>query len=225
MPRRSGAFVIAGALGLWSAPGLAQSATPADTGGGGVAPVAAPPPLDTPYVQYGAALTTEVVAGSGGICCILGSGGGVVARLGRRSAGPWYFGAAYELSKQDPSSFYRFATLQQARAEARYYFDTGRDVYPYLEAGSGAAAYGDEWQIDTYGPMGTFGVGVEAQVSRRTVVGLSLAYRALVFNKQVGIPVHATEPAYESGASFVQIVGIALSLEERVPIVRELPSR
>jgi opacity protein-like surface antigen len=149
------------------------------------------------------------------VTCILGSGGGVVARIGRRSAGPWYFGGAYELSKQDPSNLYRFATLQQLRAEARWYLDTGRDIYPYVTAGSGVATYGDEWKIDTYGPVETLGIGVEAQVSRRTVVGLAVSYRFLVFNDYL-----TSGSTYASGASVVQIVGLDLFVEERAPIVR-----
>jgi hypothetical protein len=184
----------------------------------------APPPLGIPYVQFGVALTTEFVADGGKMCtvsppptCILGSGGGVVARVGRRSAGPWYFGGAYELSKQDPSNLYRFATLQQLRAEARWYLDTGRDIYPYVTAGSGVATYGDEWNIDTYGPVETVGIGVEAQVSRRTVVGLAVSYRFLVFNDHL-----SSGSTYESGASVVQIVGLDLFVEERAPIVSAL---
>ena len=133
--------------------------------------------------------------------CILGSGGGVVARLGRRSAGPWYFGGAYELSKQDPSSLYRFATLQQLRAEARWYLDTGRDIYPYATAGSGAVTYGNEWGIDTYGPIATLGIGIEAQISRRTVVGLALSYRFL------GLRNFLDSSGFERDTSVAQIVG------------------
>jgi hypothetical protein len=183
-----------------------------------------PPPLDIPYIQFGVAFTTELVTNAGKMCgastpavpvpCILGSGGGVVARLGRRSAGPWYFGGAYELSKQDPSSLYRFATLQQLRAEARWYLDTGRDIYPYATATSGAATYGNEWGIDTYGPIESLGLGMEAQVSRRTVVGFALSYRVLVLND------YYDSGGYERGASMVQMLGLDLFVEERSPIVQ-----
>ncbi len=210
-----------------AADSTAATASAAPESGTPAAPPPAPPPLDTPYVQFGVALTTEIVAGTGRLCaaaqasngaipCILGTGGGVVARVGRRSAGPWYFGAAYELSKQDPSSLYRFATLQQARAEARYYLDTGRDIYPYAAAGSGAVAYGDEGKIDTYGPVETLGIGVEAQVSRRTVVGFSISYRLLILND------YYDAAGYAPGASFVQLVGLDLTIEERSPIVPAL---
>jgi hypothetical protein len=180
--------------------------------------VIALPPLDIPYIQYGVAFTAEFVAAAGPICatstCILGSGGGIVARVGRRAAGPWYFGAAYELSKQDPSSLYRFATLQQVRAEARWYLNTGLQTSPYATFGAGVAAYGNEWGIDTYGPAGFAGIGIETQISRRTVVGLSIAYRIIGLRSFVD----SSENARPGGVA--QLVGIDLSLEERSPIAR-----
>jgi hypothetical protein len=223
LPARAALFT--GFLAVGSSTAHAQTASAPDATATPAAPLPAPPPLDIPYIQYGVAFTTEFVADAGRMCaaasssspCILGSGGGIVARLGRRSAGPWYFGAAYELSKQDPSNLYRFATLQQLRAEARFYLETGRDIYPYVAAGSGAAAYGNEWSIDTYGPVETLGFGFEAQVSRRTVVGLALSYRTLVLNE------YYTPSGYAQGASFVQIIGVDLFLEERSPIVSALP--
>ena len=225
---RFGAALLASAVALTFAEnsnGQVLAAATTDSSG---APTA-PPPLGIPYIQFGVAFTTEFVTDGGKMCavspspapqvptCILGSGGGVVARIGRRSAGPWYFGGAYELSKQDPSNLYRFATLQQLRAEARWYLDTGRDIYPYATAGSGVATYGDEWNIDTYGPIETLGIGVEAQVSRRTVVGLAVSYRVLVFNDYL-----TSGSTYASGASVVQMVGIDLFVEERAPIVSAL---
>ncbi len=208
----------------WSAPGLAQTASPADSPAVS-ASSAAPPPLDTPYLQYGVAITTEAVTDAGKMCaapkvpCILQSGGGIVARLGRRSAGPWYIGGAYELSKQDPSSLYRFATLQQVRAEARYYLNTGLDTYPYASASSGAATYGDEWGVDTYGPIESLGIGVESQISRRTVVGLSFSYRLLLLKD------FRDSAGYERGESLVQIAGFDLFVEERSPTVTVLSSQ
>jgi len=214
-------FTLAAVASFVSGSARAQTTSPTPVAPPSEATV--PPPLDIPYVQFGVALTTEVVTVAGKMCspgatvpCILGSGGGVVARLGRRSAGPWYFGGAYELSKQDPSSLYRFATLQQLRAEARWYLNTGRDIYPYVTAASGAATYGNEWGIDTYGPIESLGVGMEAQVSRRTVVGFALSYRILLLNHQ------NDAGAYEPGASLVQILGLDLFVEERSPIVEGL---
>jgi hypothetical protein len=146
--------------------------------------------------------------------CILGSGGGVVARLGRRSAGPWYFGGAYEMSKQDPSSLYRFATLQQLRAEVRWYLTTGLDTYPYVAFGGGAAAYGNEWGIDTYGPAVFAGIGMETQISRQTVVGLAIAYRL------IGLRSFRDSSGFERDGSVVQVLGIDFVVEERNPIAR-----
>jgi hypothetical protein len=179
----------------------------------------APPPLDIPYVQYGFALTSEFVATAGKMCageanCILGSGGGVAVRVGRRAAGPWYWGGAYELSKQDPASLYRFATLQQLRAEARYYFSTGLVTQPYATGGGGVCAYGNEWGIDTYGPMAQLGIGVEAQLSRRTVVALALTYRVLGFRTFVD------SSGNDHATSIAQIVGLDLSIEQRDPLAR-----
>jgi hypothetical protein len=198
------------------APRVARGAEPNDAtlAEGIVAPTVAPPPLDTPYLQYGVAFTTEFVATAGNMCndaspCILGSGGGVAARVGRRSAGPWYFGAAYELSKQDPGSLYRFATLQQARFEARWYLATGLDTQPYATFGGGVAGYGNEWGIDTYGPAAYAGIGFESQLSRTTVVGAAIAYRVL------GLKSFVDTSGEDRPFGLVQIVGIDLSLEER----------
>src|SRR5205085_12042020 len=105
--------------------------------------------------------------------CILGSGGGITARLGRRSAGPWYFGGAYELTKQDPNKLYRLATLQQLRFEARYYITTGRDTQPYASFGGGLAIYGNEGGADTVAGVAYLAIGVETQLSRRTVIGVA----------------------------------------------------
>jgi hypothetical protein len=178
-----------------------------------------PPPLDIPYLQYGVAFTTEFVASAGRICasgdpCILGSGGGIVARVGRRSAGPWYFGGAYELSKQDPASLYRFATLQQLRAEARWYLTTGYDTQPYATAGLGLAAYGNEWGVDTWGPVANVGIGLEWQLSRRTVAGIALAYRMM------GLRSFVDSSGAERESGITQLIGIDLSMEERDPLAR-----
>jgi hypothetical protein len=208
--------------------GTAPSATDRGAGGtdaasgGSSGSISTPPPLDVPYLQYGVAITTEIVADAGKMCsnaqvpCILGSGGGVVARIGRRSAGPWYFGGAYELSKQDPASLYRFATLQQLRAEARWYLNTGLDTYPYVTASSGAVTYGNEWGIDTYGPIGSLGVGLESQISRRTVVGVAFSYRVLWLND------FHDSAGNDRAGSVVQMAGIDLFVEERSPTVSSL---
>lgn len=179
---------------------------------------AVPPPTNVVYLQYGVALGAEVVSSAGAIChdgsipCILGTGGGITVRAGFRSNGPFYFGGAYAFSKQDPNKLFRLAILQQARAEARYYFQTARDIEPYAQLGAGVAGYGNEWSVDTYGPAGSFGGGLEVQVTRRTVVGVAACYRLLLLKSFTD----------SSGASrdggIAQFVGLDLVLEQRDPI-------
>jgi hypothetical protein len=189
---------------------------PSGEAGAGEAP--APPPINTPYLQYGVSLTAEFLASAGRLCavatepCILGSGGGLAVRIGKRTASPWYFGGAYELSKQDPNKLYRLAILQQARAEARYYFNTGRDVQPYGHFGAGAAGYGNEWGIDTFGPMGFLALGAEVQLSLRRVVGASLAYRMMYLSSFTD----SSRTAREAGLA--QFIGLDLILEARDPL-------
>lgn len=183
------------------------------------------PPTKVVYVQYGVSVTAETVAAAGPICdnvavpCIIGTGGGVAVRLGWRGMGAWYLGSAYELSKQDPNKLLRLAILQQARAEARYYFVSGRDTEPYLLSNLGVAGYGNEWAVDTWGPMGSLGIGVETQLSHRTVVGLALAYRLLYFRTFVD----TTGAPRDAGV--VQLIGLDFVLEQRDPIyTADLPS-
>lgn len=179
---------------------------------------ALPPPTNVVYFQYGVSFTAEVVSAPGPICdnvtvpCILGTGGGIAVRAGWRGTGPWYLGGAYEFSKQDPNKLLRLAILQQMRFEARYYFVSGRTTEPYLCGGGGIAGYGNEWTVDTFGPMSTLGVGVEAQITRRTVVGAQLNYRLLYFKSFVD----TTGAARDAGIA--QIIGLDLVLEQREAI-------
>lgn len=182
---------------------------------------APPPPTNVVYVQYGVAITAEVVSAAGPICdnegvpCILGPGGGVAVRVGWRGAGALYIGGAYELSKQDPNKLLRLAILQQARAETRYYFVSGRITEPYLAGGLGVAGYGNEWGVDTWGPGGFGGVGIETQVTRRTVVGIALAYRLLYFQQ------FRDTTGADRAAGISQLIGLDFVLEQRDPIYTE----
>lgn len=182
---------------------------------------AAPPPSNVVYFQYGVAFTTEQIVSAGPICdstgapCILGAGGGIVVRGGWRSTGPLYIGIAYELTKQDPNKLYRIALLQQARAEARYYFMTARVTEPYVSASAGVAGYGNEWSIDTWGPGGSLGAGVEYQVTRHTVVGLGVAYRLLYFSR------FTDTAGTDRAPGIAQLVGLDLVLEQRDAIVTD----
>lgn len=206
------AFLL-GTLSFFSASPAQAEDEPRPTG---AAP--APPPTNIPYWQYGVSLVSEGVIDSGAICsdtkqpCIFGSGAGVAIRLGVRTAGPWYFGGAYELSKQDPNNLYRLAILQQLRAEARYYLDTGRDVQPVVHGGAGIAGYGNEWKVDTGGPMAFLGVGLEVQISRRLVFGAAVSYRGIYFNGFTD-----TSGTSRDGG-LASLIGLDLVLENRDPL-------
>ncbi|AKV03057.1 hypothetical protein AKJ09_09720 [Labilithrix luteola] len=182
---------------------------------------APPPPTNVVYLQYGVAFTAEVLSSAGAICsnttvpCILGTGGGITIRAGWRGTGSLYIGGAYALSKQDPNKLLRLAILQQARAEGRYYLMTGRDTEPYLMLGLGVAGYGNEWSVDTYGPAASLGAGIEAQVTRRTVVGVAVGYRVLHFNS------FTDTSGADREAGIAQFVGLDLVLEQRDPIFTE----
>jgi hypothetical protein len=179
---------------------------------------APPPPTNVIYLQYGVAFSAETVLAPGPICdnvevpCIIGQGAGVAARLGWRSTGAWYLGIAYAFSKQDPNKLYRLAILQQARAEARYYVDTGRVLQPYASGGGGMMGYGNEWGIDTLGPTVFLGAGVEAQITRRTVVGVGLTYRMAYLSSFVDTSGTARD------AGLPQFLSLELTLEHRDPI-------
>jgi hypothetical protein len=229
--RNRRAAVIAITLAAWCPKASAQSVPPAATTavspaegetGEALARNSKPPPLNVTYLQYGVSFTGEFVAAAGPICknagiggnapCIFGSGGGVAIRVGYRSAGPWYLGGAYELSKQDPSQLYRLAILQQLRGEARYYVPTGWDASPFGSAGFGVAVYGNEGSIDTVAPSVFAAIGAEAQLSRRVVVGVALAYRALYFTSFTDTSGTSRE------AGIASVVGLDLSLEARDPL-------
>lgn len=184
---------------------------------------APPPPSHVVYFQYGVAFTTEQVVAPGPICdnesipCVLGAGGGIAVRAGWRSTGPLYLGGSYELTKQDPNKLYRIALLQQARAEGRYYLMTARVTEPYAAVSVGVAGYGNEWAIDTWGPGGSIGGGLEYQITRRTVVGIALAYRLLYFSR------FTDTAGAERSPGIAQLFGVDLVLEQRDAIVRAGP--
>jgi hypothetical protein len=161
---------------------------------------AAPPPSRTRYLQYGPSLTAEligVLSSPGPMCseakasngtaentCILGGGGGVAWRTGVRVPGPWYFGGAYALSKQDSNKIMRLPILQQLRGEARYYLRPDFQTQPFGSFGLGVAAYGNEGAFtDTLGPLAFAGVGGETQLSQRYVLVFGVSYKAMLFNK------------------------------------------
>jgi hypothetical protein len=148
----------------------------------------APSPLEVDYAQYGVAIAAELPVETGAICpaqatapCIIGIGGGPVLRGGYRPAGPWYFGGAYQFAKLDSNNLYRLGIQQQLRAELRYYFDTGTRFEPYITGALGGMVYGNEFSVQTGGPMTFAGAGVEAELTRFAVVGLGLVYEPMLF--------------------------------------------
>jgi hypothetical protein len=155
-------FAFAATVTLsWSASARAQQPTP-DTSTTAPPASATPPALDTPYLQYGVAITTEFVTDAGTMCATPGV------------------------------------------------------PYPYVTASSGVVGYGDEWGIDTYGPIESLGLGFETQISRRTVVGVSLSYRVLLLKD------FRDSGGNERAESFAQMLGIDLFVEERSPTVSAL---
>ncbi len=175
--------------------------------------IGTPPPSNLSFFQYGVALAAEIVASAGPACaevgnpCILGSGGGIIARAGWRGSESLYLGGAYEMSKQDPHQLYRLALLQQLRAEMRRYFPTGREVLPFLLLGAGVSTYGNEWlPIDTWGPSATLGAGLEVQLGG-SVLNVSLAYRPIYLRAWVDSSLDAHD------AGIAHFVGLEAAVE------------
>lgn len=179
------------------------------------------PPTELDFLQYGAAFAVEGRARAGSVCpaqstapCILGSGGGIVLRAGHRSHEGWYLGGAYEFSKQNSSNLLRLPILQQLRGEVRRYLLRGLRVSPYLALGAGAAAYGSEWNIDTFGPVVSPQVGIEYESSREVFIGFAPAYRVMRLQSWTdGAGQHRP-------AAFAHFVGFELTLEARTPFAR-----
>jgi hypothetical protein len=185
-----------------------------------------PPPASFDYLQSGVAIVAETVASPGDVCpsgasapCIFGSGGGLAVRVGYRSRGPWYVGGAYESSRQDPSNLMRLAILQQLRAESRFYLDGGNRFTPYGTGGVGVALYGNEWGSDTGGATTFLGGGFEFQLSRSTVVGAGLAYRAFLLRGWTDSAGQARANRY-LGFGLAHGVALEFVLELRDPLPR-----
>ncbi len=189
----------------------ADEAAPLDAAGS----VPSPPVSWRPYLQYGVALAAEIAASAGPACtasepaCILGSGAGVVVRAGWRPREAVYIGGAYELSKLDPHALYRLALLQQVRAELRLYVATGRASSPFFLLGAGVVGYGNDWwPVDTWGPSGTVGAGLEVQLGP-AVLTVSLAYRPMYLRGWED----SSTLFHDSGVA--QFVGFEASVEQQ----------
>ncbi len=212
---RSAAVLASVGLVAFAHRARAQNASPNDPS------ASTPAHLAQAFIQYGLAFTGEFVVAPGPICngvpsCILGSGGGLTVRIGRRLRGPLYFGAAYEFSKMNSAQLYRVGILQQARAEGRYYVFTGRSMEPWFGATVGADFYGNLWGFDTGGPLLGASIGTEFQISTEFTLGVALSYRALFF-----IPftdsAGAARPAAGNDPGFSHLIGIDLIVESREP--------
>ena len=189
---------------------------------------AAPPVVRTNdhFVQYGVGFAMETVPSPGAMCpegvrtpCIIGAGLGLAVRVGYRTRGPWYVGGGYEFSRQESSNLLRLAILQQLRGEARYYLAENQRLVPYASTAFGGVLYGNEWGSITGGILAFFGVGLEYQVSRTSVVGTAIGYRALVlrrFEDASGL-VRSDEVF---GFGLTHMVGLELVFEVRDPLPR-----
>ncbi len=179
-----------------------------------------PPPSSVDFLQYGAAYVVESQLSVGSICadaaetpCIFGSGGGLAIRAGYRDHGDWYLGGAYQVSKHNAGSLLQLPTLQQLRAEGRWVFSNGQRLSPYIALAAGVAAYGDEWSVDTYGPLGGLGVGVEFELAPQVFVGLAPSYRALALQRW-------RDGGWQSPLGLAHFASFEITLEARRPLPR-----
>ncbi|HEY4121860.1 MAG TPA: hypothetical protein VGM56_28535 [Byssovorax sp.] len=200
------------AIGSWAPPW--RSTAPAE---------ARPPPLHVDYAQYGVALTINADMSNGALCgshvtpqgpCIIGSGGGLALRGGYRSPGPWYIGGAYEFTKMDSANLYRLGIFQQARFEMRYMADIGYRAAPFVTWGAGGLLYGNEWGAETGGALAFGGGGVELEVSRTAVMGLTGVYRPAL------IAGWTDTAGLKRPTGLAQFIGIELRVEIRTELKR-----
>ncbi len=184
-----------------------------------------PPPINVHYLQSGVGLAAELVPSAGAVCpvaartpCILGGGPGLAIRVGYRARRPWFLGGAYEVTRHVSSNLLRLAILQQLRAEGRRYFDFGARLVPYGLVGVGAAVYGNEFGAETYGLLGTLGLGAEFQLNRAVVVGSAASYRPFFVRRWTD---GAGEERADGPAGFglAHVVGVEFTVEMR----RQLP--
>jgi hypothetical protein len=169
-------------------------------------------------VQYGAALSAEFLASSGGICpatatvpCVIGSGGGLGVRGGYRFHAPFYLGLAYEFSKQDAHKSIDLAILQQLRVETRSFLPLAGGYRPFLSAGAGAVGYGSSWGLDALGAMAQVGLGLEVEFSRSSLMSLMLTYRPIL------LATWRDSALLDRPTGLLSLIGLEVGFEQRVP--------
>ncbi|NRA34409.1 MAG: hypothetical protein HRU17_13805 [Polyangiaceae bacterium] len=185
-----------------------------------------PPPIRAHHLNYGVGIGIESMADPGDACpsgstapCIIGSGLGLTVRLGYRTRGDWYVGGAYESSRQGSSNLLRLGTLQQLRAETRYYASRAYRLQPFAAGAVGVAAYGNEWAVDTVGPIAAIGAGIDFEMSRTSIVGAGISYRPIAFRGWTdGAGVRRSDAFFGFGLS--HMIGLEFRLELRSPLAR-----
>lgn len=207
--------------------GLATLAALTIAGPGRAQTETLPPPTSVEYLQYGVSLHTLTLLDSGSVClddeneaCILGSGGGLGLRMGYRSRGPLYLGASFQLSRLNSSNLLRLAILQRLTADGRYYFDRGNRLTPYVLAGVGGAIYGNEFSATTGGIAISLGVGLEYQISERTVVTLLPSYEPVLFRRFTDTLDGAILADGPLGFGMAHWLAVQLVIEVRDPLSR-----
>lgn len=227
------ALALAGTVTAFASPALGEAKAPAAA----VEPAArpaepdaatppavvetvAPPPTPRDWLQIGAALLSESVTAAGGVCpdkareaCILGSGGGVALRGGRRFQSGIWAGGVYSFSRHDAANLIKLPILQQLRFEGRFYLRQGYRLTPYVVVGAGLGAYGSEWRAETFGPLATLGMGGEIELTQQVYAGVALSYRPLFLGDWV-------DSAGQSRGGLAHIIGLELTLETRGPFER-----
>ncbi|MCU0655700.1 MAG: hypothetical protein MUF64_10565 [Polyangiaceae bacterium] len=195
-------------------------------GVGGVAwgqglPPPGQPKTERSWAQYGVALVSEGRLRAGGLCpedaiapCILGSGGGLTLRGGRRIPAGWYLGGSYSFSKQDAANLLRLPILQQVRVEGRYYLLPGNRLEPYAAGALGGVIYGGEWGLETYGGVASLGIGVEYETSRGIFFGGALHYRVMRLEGW------RDKAGQERPDALAHFLSLELTLEARTPVER-----
>lgn len=170
-----------------------------------------PREIEPKVLQFGIAIAGKFALSSpfcpNDVSCILGSGGGIAARVGHAFRNGWYLGGGYDFSKHDASLLYRLGILQQLRGEVRYHYALGKNWFLVPYGALGFVAYGNEWSIQTAGPGLTIGTAAEVHAGR-SVIGFGFSWQ--------GIYLQRLEDPSRAGQYYSAGVPQFLSLELRL---------